>query len=118
MSAFLVLSLIGWAAVVGLALLRSRMYAIFRGVTLGFQVLFAAALVHRFQHVLWLFYYLHAAVFVQSIGLIRPRMRSLPYRALVSVPGAFFAAGTLLSLPWVLFSAFGVELPGVLVPYL
>jgi hypothetical protein len=57
-------------------------------------------------------------VFVQSLGLIRPRMRSLPYRALVSVPGAFFAAGTLLSLPWVLARAFGFELPGIYLPYL
>jgi uncharacterized protein len=45
-------------------------------------------------------------------------MRSLAYRALISVPGAFFAAGTLLSLPWVLAHAFGFELPGVFVPYL
>ena len=118
MSAFLLVSLVAWSTVVGLALLRSRTYAIFRGVTLGLQVLFAAALVHRFQHVLWLFCYLHAAVFAQAIGLIRPRMRSLPYRVLISVPGAFFAAGTLLSLPWVLASAVGIDLPGVLVPYL
>ena len=117
MSPFLLLSLLGWVVVVALALLRSRAYAIFRGVTLGLQVLFAAALVHRFQNVLWLFCYLHAAVFVQSIGLIRPRMRSLPYRALVSVPGAFFAAGTLLALPWVLARAFGWDLPGVYLPY-
>jgi uncharacterized protein len=117
MSAFLLISLVGWLAVVALALLRSRAYAIFRGVTLGLQVLFASALVHRFQSVLPLFYYLQATVFVQSLGLIRPRMRSLPYRALISVPGAFFAAGTLLSLPWVLAHAFGFELPGVFVPF-
>jgi uncharacterized protein len=118
MSAFLVISLCGWVAVVAAALMRSRAYAIFRGITLGLQVLFASALVHRFQSVLPLFCYLHAAVFVQSIGLVRPRMRSLAYRALISVPGAFFAAGTLLSLPWVLAHAFGFELPGVFVPYL
>jgi len=117
MSAFVLASLVGWVAVVALALMRSRAYAIFRGVTLGLQVLFAAALVHRFQSVLPLFYYLQATVFVQSIGLIRPRMRSLPYRALISVPGAFFAAGTLLALPWVLARAFGFDLPFVLVPY-
>lgn len=118
MSAFLLISLVGWVAVVALALLRSRAYAVFRGVTLGLQVLFAAALVHRFQSVRPLFYYLQAAVFAQSIGLIRPRMRSLAYRALVSVPGSFFAAGTLLALPWVLAHAAGFELPFVIVPYL
>ena len=117
MSAFSLISLVGWAAVVALALLRSRAYAAFRGVTLGLQVLFAATLVHRFQAVLPLFYYLQATVFVQSLGLIRPRMRSLPYRALISVPGSFFAAGTLLSLPWVLARAVGFDLPGVWLPY-
>jgi predicted MPP superfamily phosphohydrolase len=121
MSAFLAISLVGWVTVVGLALLRSRVYAIYRGVTLGFQVVFASTLLHRFQQPAWLFWlfcYLHAVVFVQAIGLIRPRMRSWPYRALVSVPGAFFAAGTLLSLPWVVVSAFGVDLPAVFIPYL
>jgi predicted MPP superfamily phosphohydrolase len=117
MSAFLIVSLAGWAAVVGLALLRSRAYAIFRGVTLGLHVLFASVLVHRFQVVLPVFVYLHAAVFVQSLGLVRPRMRSLPYRVLISVPAAFFGAGTLLSIPWVLLAAFKVDAPGVWLPY-
>ena len=117
MSSFVLASLMGWAAVVALALMRSRSYAIFRGITLGLQVLFAAALVHRFQGVLPLVYYLQATVFVQSLGLIRPRMRSLAYRALISVPGAFFAAGTLLALPWVVARALGFDLPGVWVPY-
>jgi predicted MPP superfamily phosphohydrolase len=117
MSSFVLASLMGWAAVVALALMRSRAYAIFRGITLGLQVLFAAALVHRFQGVLPLVYYLQATVFVQSLGLIRPRMRSLAYRALISVPGAFFAAGTLLALPWVVARALGFDLPGVWVPY-
>jgi predicted MPP superfamily phosphohydrolase len=117
MSTFFLISACGWAVVVGAALLRSRAYAIYRGITLGLQVLFASALVSRFQVILPLFCYLHAAVFVQALGLIRPRMRSLPYRALVSIPAAFFGAGTLLALPWVLLGAFGVELPLVFLPY-
>lgn len=117
MSWFLLVSAAGWVAVVGFALLRSRAYAVFRGVTLGLQVVFAAALWPRFQGFLWLFCYLHAAVFIQSIGLVRPRMRPLLYRAFISVPGAFFAAGTLLALPWVLAGALGFELPGVYLPY-
>ena len=86
MSVFLVASAVGWLLVVGIALTRSRAYATYRGVTLALQVLFASALVHRFESLLPLFYYLHATVFVQAIGLVRPRMRSLAYRALVSVP--------------------------------
>jgi predicted MPP superfamily phosphohydrolase len=96
---------------------RSRTYATFRCVTLGLQVLFASALFARFHAVWPLFVYGHAAVFAQSLALIRPRMHGLAYRALVSIPGAFFGAGTLLALPWVLLSAFGIQLPGVWLPY-
>jgi predicted MPP superfamily phosphohydrolase len=118
MSAFFITSALGWAIVVGFALLRSRAYAVFRGVTLGLHVLFASALVHRFDFALPVFIYLHATVFVQALGLVRPRMRPFAYRALISVPAAFFGAGTLLSLPWVLLAAFGVDAPAVFLPYL
>src|SRR5262245_42907620 len=107
-----------WALVVGCAwAFRSRQYAIFRAVLLGLQVLFASALFPRFQSVWPLFVYGHAALFIQSLALIRPRMRGLPYRVLISIPGAFFGAGTLLALPWVLLAAFGVNLPGAWLPY-
>ncbi len=117
MSSFFLVSLVGWVAVSLLALLRSRFYAIYRAITLGLHVLFTAALVHRFEALLPLYIYLHATVFVQAVGLIRPRMRGRLYRALISVPASFFAAGTLLSLPWVLLRIFGVDAPGVFVPY-
>jgi len=84
---------------------------------LGLQVLFASALFPRFHSVWPIFVYGHAAVFVQSLLLIRPSMRGLAYRVLVSIPGAFFGAGTLLALPWVLLSAFGVVLPAAWAPY-
>lgn len=118
MSPFAVCSTIAWAFVVACAWsFRSRQYAIFRAVLLGLQVLFASSLFPRFQSVWPLFVYGHVAVFIQSLALIRPRMGGLPYRVLVSIPGAFFGAGTLLALPWVLLSAFGVALPGAWVPY-
>jgi uncharacterized protein len=107
-----------WALVTACAWrFRSRQYAIFRAVLLGLQVLFASALFPRFHSVWPLFVYGHAAVFVQSLMLIRPSMRGFLYRALISIPGAFFGAGTLLALPWVLLSAFGVALPAAWVPY-
>ena len=96
---------------------RSRAYATFRAILLGLQVLLASALFPRFHSVWPLFVYGHAAVFVQSLVLIRPSMRGLAYRVLISIPGAFFGAGTLLSLPWVLLSLFGVSLPAVWAPY-
>lgn len=119
MSYFATLSLLGWLlVVVAGGLLRSRAYATFRGVTLGLQVLFALAILHRFEGPwFWAFSYLHAAGFVSSLLLIRPKLRSFAYRALVSVPAAFFSAGTLLALPWVLAAAFGFDLPFVWIPY-
>jgi predicted MPP superfamily phosphohydrolase len=50
--------------------------------------------------------------------LIRPKLRGLLYRATVSVPAAFFGAGTLLALPWAIVAAFGVTPHGAFVPYL
>lgn len=117
-SPFTLWSIVAWALVVACAWrFRSRQYAVFRAVLLGLQVLFASTLFPRFHSVWPLFIYGHAAVFVQSLMLIRPSMRGFAYRALVSIPGAFFGAGTLLALPWVLFSAFGVTLPAAWIPY-
>lgn len=115
---FVIGSLVGWVLVVASAWwLRSRQYAMFRGIQLGLQVLFACTLYSRMQAVWPLFVYGHVAVFVHSLSLIRPRLRSVGYRALVSIPGALFGAGTLLSLPWVLVAAFGFQLPLVWLPY-
>ncbi len=117
-SSFTLWSIAAWAAVVASAWdFRSRSYAIFRAVLLGLQVLFASALFTRFHAVWPVFVYGHASVFVQSLALIRPRMRGLAYRALISIPGAFFGAGTLLALPWVLLGAFGLQLPFPSLPY-
>jgi len=111
-SQFALWSVAAWLLVVACALLfRSRTYATFRA------VLLASSLFPRFHEVWPLFLYGHAAVFVQSLALIRPSMRGLLYRVLISIPGALFGAGTLLALPWVLFGAFGLELPGVWLPY-
>lgn len=118
MSPFALWSLVAWALVVGCAWrFRSGTYATFRAVSLGLQVLFASVLFGRFQAIWPVFVYGHAAVFVQSLALVRPRLRGLAYRALVSIPGAFFGAGTLLALPWILAAAFGVRLPGVWAPF-
>jgi len=117
-SSFAIWSAAAWVlVVVGAWRFRSRQYAIFRGVVLGLQVLFASLLFSRFRAVWPLFVYGQAAAFIHSLMLIRPSMRGTVYRALVSIPGAFFGAGTLLALPWVLFSAFGVHLPAPWLPY-
>lgn len=90
----------------------------FRGITLGLHVLFASAIASRFAGPVFpVFVALHATVFVSSFSLVRPRPRSLAYRALISLPAAFFSAGTLLALPWVLAAAVGYALPAVWLPY-
>ena len=110
-AAWLVVVASGWA-------LRSRAYAIYRAVTLGLQVLIASALVRYFAWAFPAVAYLEAMVFLSSLVLIRPHLRGLPYRALVSVPAAFFGAGTLLAAPWAVVAAFGFTPHGAWIPYL
>ena len=118
MSPFALWSVVAWLLVVACAWrFRSRAYATFRAVLLGLQVLFASVLLPRFHDVWPLFVYGHVAVFVQSLALIRPGMRSFAYRVSISIPAAFFGAGTLLALPWVLLSSIGLTPPGAWVPY-
>jgi predicted MPP superfamily phosphohydrolase len=116
---FVVASWAAWLVVVVAALvLRSRAYATFRGVTLALQVLIAGALFRYFEVAWPVVAYLQATVFVSSLVLIRPKLRGVLYRALVSVPASFFAAGTLLALPWAVVVAFGLTPHGAFVPYL
>jgi predicted MPP superfamily phosphohydrolase len=110
-AAWLVVVASGW-------ILRSRAYAIYRAVTLGLQVLIASALVRYFAWAFPVVAYLEAMIFVSSLVLIRPRLRGLAYRALVSVPAAFFGAGTLLAWPWAIVAAFGFTPHGAWIPYL
>ena len=117
MISFAALSAVALVVVVAVALLRSRAYAIFRGVTLSVHTLIACALWPRFAWAAPVFVYLHAAVYLHSISLVRPRMRPLAYRALVSLPSAWFSAGTLLALPWAVAIAFGFEPPAPWLPY-
>ncbi|HTV18197.1 MAG TPA: metallophosphoesterase [Polyangiaceae bacterium] len=118
MSWLVVGSCLAWALVVMLALgLRSRAYAIFRGIQLGLHTLIALAIAPTTPPLLVLFIYLHASVYLHSLSLVRPRLRPLWYRALISLPSAFFGAGTLLALPWALAAALGWHLPAVWLPY-
>ena len=101
------LSLIGFALVVGAALLRTRQFAIFIAVILGIYSLCAVAMAPSFTAILPVFLAFHATVYVNFLALSRPRMRPLLYRLLISWPASFFAAGTLLALPWAILLALG-----------
>lgn len=118
MSWFLPLSLVALVLVVAAAgLLRSRAYAIFRAATLGVHTLVAGALWPAFAWVWAPFVYLHAIVYAHSLSLVRPAMRPLPYRLLVSLPASWFAAGTLLALPWAVAAGLGFDPPAPWLPY-
>jgi predicted MPP superfamily phosphohydrolase len=123
MSVFALASLVAWVVVVAVAaIFRSRSYAAFRGVMLGVHSLIAVAILPlvsaAYAPLVWPFYYLHATVVLQSLTLVRPRMRSLAFRALLSMPSSFFQAGTLLALPWAIAAAFGWTMPFFWAPYL
>ncbi|HEY5147260.1 MAG TPA: metallophosphoesterase [Polyangiaceae bacterium] len=118
MSWFCGLSGAAWLAVVVAArLFRGSTFAIFVGVLVGIYSLLAVAIAPWVGPLLVPFTALHVAVYVNFLALSRPRMRSLVYRLLVSWPAAFFAAGTLLALPWALVAAFGGHPWGVWIPY-
>jgi predicted MPP superfamily phosphohydrolase len=108
MTWFQALTLCGWLGVVVAArTLRGRQFATMAGILLGIYSLLALAMEPTFRAIEPAFAALHVAVYINFIALSRPRLRSLPYRLVVSWPAAFFSAGTLLSLPWALPLAFG-----------
>lgn len=114
-------TLTAWAIVViAGGLLRSRAYAIFRGVLLGIYGLVFVGLAAEWQKTpLWpAIMYLHVTVYVHALVLARPRLMPLPYRVLVSIPQAFFSAGTLLAFPWAIAGAIGFTPYGFFLPYL
>ncbi len=96
-------------AVVALAgLTRGRFFAMFAAVLLCIQGLAAVALFDFFEPLWPLYAYLQGAVHLHFVSLSRARMRPLWWRALVSVPGLFFAAGSMLAVPWAIAAAIGV----------
>ena len=108
-----------WAFVLLVAYFgRSRRFAVFVGVLLGMYSLSAVALAPWFARLQPVVAALHVTVYLNALALVRPRMRPLLYRLLVSWPAAFFLAGTLLALPWALASAVGFSPWAPWIPYL
>ncbi len=99
------------------AVTRGRLYATFVGVLLTIHTLISVALAPSFAVVLPLYAYFQATVYVHFAALAWARMRPIWYRALVSVPASWFAAGTLLAAPWAVVSAFGGHTYGFFLPF-
>ena len=103
MSAFSLLTFAAWALVVANArLVRGKLFAIFAGVLTAIYSLSAIGFMPLAKTLpIWpLYCVLHGIVFLHLFLLARPRMRSLLYRVLISIPASYFLAGTVLSWPW------------------
>ncbi len=98
-------------------LVSGRFYAIFVGVLLGIHTLISVGMARVFEPVLPAYVFLQVSVYLHFALLAVPKMRPLWYRALVSVPASFFAAATLLALPWAITNAVGLYPYGWFIPY-
>lgn len=79
---------------------RSRRLAIFQAVTLSIHSISSSL---NFANVIPLpiFVYLNAIVYIQMISLLRPKLKSNLWRALISFPGSYYTSCTIL---WFLFT--------------
>lgn len=116
---FALLSFAGLAAVVFRAFVtRGLPYALFATVTLGMHTTTAVLL---FPALGWLAPFavaLQIVTLIHFLLLSKPRLRSVPYRALVSVPASAFVATMLLSVPWAIALLFGFDPWLVWLPWL
>ena len=98
---FPIATLVAYLVTVGSALLRrGRQFATFAAVLVGVYSLLACAMAPGPGPLLWVFSAFHALAYLNFILLSRPRMRSLPFRLVVSWPASWMVAGTMLALPW------------------
>ncbi|MCB9762169.1 MAG: metallophosphoesterase [Alphaproteobacteria bacterium] len=118
-TAFALLSFVGVLAVVARAFLRrGRLYAVFAAVMLGLHTASAALVYPLLPGALQIVaIYLQAATLLHFVLLADPRLRGVAYRALVSVPGSWFWAGSLLALPWATLAALGFDPPAAWLPW-
>jgi len=123
MSAFAIGSVLGLGGATGAAaVFRNRFYATFAFVILGIHTLISVGLHAQIASRLGgalvpLYAALQVTVYLHFMLLSKPKLRPLAYRLFVSLPGSWFAAGTFFALPWAVVGLFGLELPGVWLPY-
>jgi predicted MPP superfamily phosphohydrolase len=115
---FVVGSVVAWVVVVAVARARrGGFFARFAGVLLGLHSLIACGIVGHTGPLFPLFVALQLALVVHLLALTAPRMRSLAYRLVVSLPSQYFVGGTFLAFPWAIAAAFGARPVGLWVPY-
>jgi len=111
-------SLAGWlTATLVAAKVRGRFFGGFASVILGIHTLISLGLQH---HLDWLgvsLGYFQVVSYLHFLLLVKPQMRPVWYRAMVSIPASFFLAGTFLAFPWSLAATFGFTPQFVWLPY-
>jgi predicted MPP superfamily phosphohydrolase len=120
MDLFMASTALAWLGVVILAgVLRGRMFATFAGIMLGVQGLVSAALWPQFEArgLGVVVIALQLATFLHFGSLAFARLRSRPWRVLISWPGLWWGGATFLALPWAVASAVGLAPLGWWLPY-
>lgn len=100
--------------VVTAAVLRGPLFAVFGAMAGGLYTYAALAVAPLVRATLAepVFLALHALAYLYLfLFLALPRMRGLLFRVLVSLPGAYFIAGTMLALPWGVLAQLGAKGP-------
>ncbi len=100
------------------AVLRSRAFGVFRFILLSLYTCIALPILPRSGDIGGVALALHLTVYIDSLFLIRPRLRPTSFRILVSWPAQYFIAATLFAMPWAIASALGFKLPWLWLPYL
>jgi predicted MPP superfamily phosphohydrolase len=118
MNAFVQATLGIWSAAVLFTLLQRRgRFVIAIAIIGGIQALLSIAVVPRLGWPEPLTIALQLAAYVPLLRLRTRGLRPPLYHALVSLPGAWWVAGTLLSLPWAISIAIGHPLPFGWLPF-
>jgi len=107
---FTAVTILAWfVVVVAAGVLRGRFFGLFAAVMLGVHSASAVALYPYFEWCWPAYLWLHGAVFLHFGSLIWARMRPLPWRLVVTMPGMFFAAAMILAVPWSVAVAVGFD---------
>ncbi|KIG12028.1 putative phosphoesterase [Enhygromyxa salina] len=107
-----------YALVVGVGVRTNLTFGIFSLVLLGLPTWAVLGLAPHVGAAWPLLVVGHVAAALHLLALLlRPRLRPVWFRAIVSIPGLGFAAASLLALPWLIVSSFGVQPAGLVVPF-
>ena len=109
-AATIIVATLGW-------LLRSKAYGLFRLILLLVYTSLILPILPRSGDIGGVALALHLTVYLDSLFLIRPRLRRTSFRILVSWPSQYFVASTILALPWSLAAMLGFSLPHLWFPF-